>query len=141
MLGSLMVQRKERKLRIGICQQVQVVTEVPAFTGGIPSVRAIRLREIAVTITVEVARFPAITGMVRAKACCGDNGSSITGDMKFVGNHLTATDGFIQEASAENLKKQAISLFIRAESDLGKTSNEFSNRFLFNWFIQKTTVI
>ena len=35
MLGSRVIQRKERQLRIGIRQQIEIVTEIPAFTGGI----------------------------------------------------------------------------------------------------------
>ncbi len=55
MLGSLMVERKEGQFRPGICQQIEIVTEIPAVTGGIPANRAIRLREVAVAITVEDA--------------------------------------------------------------------------------------
>lgn len=66
-IGSRVIQRKERQFRIGIRQQIEIVTEIPAFTGGIPTDRAIWLGEVSITVAVEIAILPAVTGMVGAE--------------------------------------------------------------------------
>ncbi len=70
--------------------------------------------------------------MVGTETGSGDNGSAITGNVKFVGIYLSLADGFIQEAGTEDSEQQTIGLFIGREGSLRKTGNEFSNRFLFN---------
>ena len=130
MFGSLVEERKERQSGISVCQKIEVITEIPAVTGGIPSDRAIRLRKVAITVAVEIAVFPAITGMVGAKTGGSDNRSTIAGDVKHMGIYLSTADGFIQEACTEDPKKEAVSFLIYTEGSPGKANNEFSNGFL-----------
>ena len=118
MLGSFMVQREERQFRSGICQQIEVIPEVPAITGRIPPNRAIWLRETTIAVAIKDAILPAITGVVGTKTGRSNNGSAITGNMEIGRFHLTATDGFVQEASAEDLKEQPVGFLIRSEGCL-----------------------
>ena len=132
MLGSLVIQRKEWKLRIGIGQQVEIVTEVPTITGRIPSHRTIWLREVAITITIKDSFFPAIAGVVGAEAGSSDNRGAIASNVKLIRIDLTTANGFVQEASAEDPKQQTIRFLIDAESDLRKSDDKLSNGFLLN---------
>ena len=132
MFGSLMVQREERKLRISIRQQVEVVAEVPAVTGRIPSYRAIWLGEVAITIAIKDSLLPAIAGVVRAEASGSNNGGAVAGDVKMIRVDLAAANGFIQEAGTKDSKQQAIRLLIHAERRLRKADDELSNGFLLN---------
>ena len=93
-----MEQREERQFGIGVSKQIEVVTEVPAFTRGIPSNRAIRLREIAIAIAGEVSGFPAIACMVGAETRSSDNRRTVAGNVELAGIHLSTANGFIQEA-------------------------------------------
>ena len=70
--------------------------------------------------------------MVGAEAGGRNNRGAIASDMKIIRNHLSAADGFIEEADTEDLKKQAISFIINAEGDLGKAGDKLSNGFLLN---------
>ena len=117
-LGSLKEQRKKRQSRIGVRQQIKVVAEVPAFTGRVPTDRAIRLRKVAIAVTVEIALLPAIAGMVGTEAGGSDNRSTVAGYAEVLGINHFAADGFIQEAGAVNAKQQAISFLIRREGNL-----------------------
>ena len=96
-----MVEGEEWQTGISICKDVEIVAKVPAVTGGIPADRAIRLREISIAVTVEVAGFATVTGMVRTEAGSGDNRSTVAGDVQTSGIELTTPDGFIQEAGAK----------------------------------------
>ena len=132
MLGSLMEQRKEGQFGIGIRQQIEVVSEVPAVTGRIPSDRAIGLREVAITIAVEITFLPAVADVMGTRTSGSDNGSTIAGNMKLIGIQLSTADGFIQEACTKYSIQQAICFLINTEDGLRKADNEFSNGFLFN---------
>jgi hypothetical protein len=118
MLGSRVIQRKERQLRIGIRQQIEIVTEIPAFTGGIPTDRTIWLREVTITVAVEVAILPAVTGMVGTETGCSDNRSTIAGKVKLAGIHLSPADGFIQETGPEDSEQKAVGFLIGTEGGL-----------------------
>ena len=122
-----MIQRKVRQFRIGIRQQIEIVTEVPAFTGGIPTDRTIWLREVTITVTVEVAIFPAVTGMMGTETSCSDNGSAITSNVKLVGIHLSLANGFIQETGTENPKQKPVGFLIGTECSLREADNEIGN--------------
>ena len=113
-----MIQRKERQLRIGIRQQIEIVTEIPAFTGGIPTDRTIWLREVTITVAVEVAILPAVTGMVGTETGCWDNRSTIASKVKLAGIHLSPADGFIQETGPEDSEQKAVGFLIGTEGGL-----------------------
>ena len=113
-----MVKREERQIGIRIRKDVEIVAKVPAVTGGIPTDRAIWLREVTVAVAVKVAGFPAITDMVRAEAGSGDNRSTIASDVQTSGIDLSTPDGFIQEAGAEDPEQQTVGFFIRMEGNL-----------------------
>ena len=116
--GPLRKVLEERQFRISICQQIEIVSEVPAVTRGIPSNRAVWLREVANTVTVEVALFPAIAGMVRTKPSCSNNGGTISSNVKPVRINDFPVNRFIQEASTENLEQQTVGFHIYAEGSL-----------------------
>ena len=127
-----MIQREEWQIGIRIGKDVEIITKVPAVTGGIPTDRAIWLRKVTVAVAVKDSGFPAVTGMVRSKAGSSDNRGTITSDVQMSWINLSTPDGFIQEAGAEDGKQQTVSFLIGMECDRGKTLNEFSNGFLFN---------
>lgn len=64
MPGSRMEQRKERQTGISICEQIQIITEIPPFTGRIPTDITVGLRERAGAVAIKDALPPAITGMM-----------------------------------------------------------------------------
>ena len=67
MFGSSMIHGKERQIRVSIRKDVEIVAKVPAIAGGIPTDRAIWLGEVSITVAVEIAILPAVTGMVGAE--------------------------------------------------------------------------
>ena len=127
-----MIQGKERQIRISIGKDVEIVAKVPAVTGGIPTDRAIRLREVTIAIAVKVSGFPAIADVVRSESGGGDNRSSITGDVQMCGIDFLLTDRFIQETGAKDCEEQTVGFLVGVKGNFGKTIDEFSNRFLFN---------
>ena len=62
-----MIQGKDRQIRIRICKDVKIIAKVPVVTGRIPTDRAIWLGEVSITVAVEIAILPAVTGMVGAE--------------------------------------------------------------------------
>ena len=132
MFGNLIEQRKEWKFRIRVYEQIEIVTEVPAFTGRIPTDRAVGLREVAITVTIEVAAFPTITGMMGTKTGSSDDRCTIASDVKFTGIELSTAYGLIQEAGTEDAKQHAISFLIDGKGGVRKTGNKFCDRFLIN---------
>ena len=81
MLRGGMEQRKDWEIGIRIRKDVEIVTEIPAVTGRIPTDGAIWLREVAVAVAVKASGFPAITGMMRAETGSGDNRSTVASDI------------------------------------------------------------
>ena len=77
-----MEQREEWQIGICIRKDVEVIAKVPAVTGGIPTDRAIRLREVTIAIAVKVTGFPAITDVVRAESGGGDNRRAVASDVQ-----------------------------------------------------------
>lgn len=65
MLGSRIEERKDRQTGIGIGEQIQIITEIPPFTGRIPTDITVGLRERAEAVAIKDALLPAITGMMK----------------------------------------------------------------------------
>ena len=131
MLGSRIEERKDRQTGIGIGEQIQIITEIPPFTGRIPTDITVGLRERAEAVAIKDALLPAITGMMGAKAGCCHNRGAITSDVKLVGMNRSPTNGFIQETGTEDLKQGAVSFIVHMKDSRGQAGNEMSNSFLF----------
>ena len=126
-----MKEREERQAGDRIGKKVEVITKVPFFAGRIPADIAVGLREITEAIAIEIAVFPAVTGMVGAKACSGDNRRAVSGNVKPVGMNPAGTNRFVQEAGTEDLKQGTVSLIIDMKGSRRQASNELSNGFFF----------
>ena len=98
MLGSRVKQREERQTGIGIREEVEIVSEIPSFTGRIPTDIAVGLRIITVAGTISDTVFPAFADMVRTETSSSNDGSTVTGHMDLVWINLSPANGFFQKA-------------------------------------------
>ena len=107
-----MIQGEERQTRSSVGEEIKIVAEIPAFAGRVPADITVRLRIIAVAVTMEVSGFPAITGMMGPKTSSSNNRGPITSNVKMSRIDDLPTNGFIEEAIAKDAKEGAISFFI-----------------------------